>query len=90
MKFKALFFMWALGIFCQAQVPSSFFGMNSQLTGPANNLTLQYPEATLSTVDSVNFTNFTAIGTLGHPTTFAWGWVEKCDSNPQDKMHRWK
>src|SRR4051794_34108210 len=76
MKAKAVSLLFALCTLSQAQIPSSFFSMPAQLTGSSSSLTLQYPELTLANVDFANFHNVQTIGTLGHPTTFAWGWVE--------------
>jgi hypothetical protein len=58
----------------QAQIPSSFFGMTAHVSGSAGSLTVQYPLQTITTID----TNFTTspVGTLAHPSNFAWGWVE--------------
>src|SRR5260370_14223780 len=75
MKTKLVCVVFALSLCAQAQIPSSFFAMNAQLTGPSNAFTLQFPEQTVTTVDSSNFAT-SPIGSLGHPTTFAWGWVE--------------
>jgi hypothetical protein len=47
-------------------IPSSFFGMTSDFPGSQACNVFQYPEQTITNVD----TNFTAspVGVLGHPT----------------------
>ncbi len=65
---------FALCLCAQGQISSGFFGMTAHISGTTGSLTVQYPLQTITTVD----TNFTTspVGILGHPTNFAWGWVE--------------
>jgi hypothetical protein len=67
-------FLFAICLSAEAQVQDSFFGMTGQISGYPGTLTVQYPLETITGLDS-NFTT-SPVGLLGHPTNFAWGWVE--------------
>src|ERR1700733_13215934 len=74
MKLRLISLLFAICVSVQAQGPSGFFAMTGQLSGTSSSYTVQFPEQTITGID----TNFSTspVGVLGHPPTLAWGWGE--------------